>query len=405
MSATRVVVIGGGIVGTSSAYFLAREGADVTLLEETELAHGASGRNPGFVWLHTRNPGFGRTASLATRALYPQLVEDLPLDFEFRESGGIIFHLTEEQGAIMRDFVAAVQADGFPMEYIDGAEVRRLVEPIREDVLGATYCPVDAHINTPLFVRALGAGAAQHGATIREGLRADAILMDGDRVVGVDTPEGRIEADAVVLAAGAWSRPLALQAGIDLAVGGERLQVIGSVPTPEIRIEPLVYGPLAAKQYHLFRDLPSWNAEHFTEEGEDEAGIEILELVAQRRNGEILMGCAMDYPEGIDHQTTVEGLYRSLEAIHRDFPGLRDVRVDRVWAGMLPFTSDTAPIIDEASPGLFLASGHVYGNSAGPITGKLISQLVLGREPEIALDEVRFDRALELPGSGVAVRW
>jgi len=209
MSATRVVVIGGGIVGTSSAYFLAREGADVTLLEETELAHGASGRNPGFVWLHTRNPGFGRTASLATRALYPQLVEDLPLDFEFRESGGIIFHLTEEQGAIMRDFVAAVQADGFPMEYIDGDEVRRLVEPIREDVLGASFCPVDACINTPLLVRSFAEGARQAGADIREGVGVTRLIEEGGRVVGVETSEGRFEADAVVLGAGAWARKLA----------------------------------------------------------------------------------------------------------------------------------------------------------------------------------------------------
>ena len=79
--------------------------------------------------------------------------------------------------------------------------------------------------------------------------------------------------------------------------------------------------------------------------------------------------------------------------------------VDRVWAGVLPFTSDTAPIIDEPIPGLFLGAGHVYGNAAGPMTGKLITSLIMGREPELDLTEVRFDRVLEMPGSGVAVRW
>lgn len=405
MSIEKIAVVGGGIVGTACAYNLAREGKQVTLFEETTLAHGASGRNPGFVWLHTRNPGFGREVSLAARTLYDTLKDELPLDFEFRASGGIIFYTTEEQGEIVREFVSTVQADGYPMEHIDGAEVRRMVQPIRQDVLGASYCPADACINTPLLVRSLAEGARQAGAEIREGVGVTRILQEGDRVVGVETTEGRFEADAVVLGAGAWARKLADTVGIQLGVGAERLQVAATVPVPEIKVEPLVYGPLVTKQYRLFRDLPSWNAEYFTEDYEDEAGIEVLELMSQRRNGEILLGCAMDYPDEIDMRPTVEGLARSLQSIVQDFPGLRDVAIDRVWAGVLPFTSDTAPIIDEPIPGLFLGSGHVYGNAAGPMTGRLITQLILGQEPEIDLTEVRFDRALEMPGSGVAVRW
>ena len=405
MCIEKIAIVGGGIVGTACAYYLAREGKQVTLFEETVIAHGASGRNPGFVWLHTRNPGFGREVSLAGRELYDTLKDELPLDFEFRASGGIIFYTTEEQGEIVREFVSTVQADGYPMEHIDGAEVRRMVQPIRQDVLGASYCPADACINTPLLVRSFAEGARQAGADIREGVAVHSIIQEGDRVVGVETAEGRFEADAVVLGAGAWARKLADTVGIQLGVGGERLQVAATVPVPEIKVEPLVYGPLVTKQYRLFRDLPSWNADHFTEPYEDEANIEVLELMSQRKNGEILMGCAMDYPDEIDLRPTVEGLARSLQSIVQDFPGLRGVAVDRVWAGVLPFTSDTAPIIDEPIPGLFLGSGHVYGNAAGPMTGKLITSLVLGREPEIDLEEVRFDRALEMPGSGVAVRW
>lgn len=405
MSIEKIAIVGGGIVGTACAYYLAREGKQVTLFEETVVAHGASGRNPGFVWLHTRNPGFGREVSLAGRELYDTLKDELPLDFEFRASGGIIFYTTEEQGEIVREFVETVQADGYPMEHIDGAEVRRMVEPIRQDVLGASYCPADACINTPLLVRSLAEGARQAGADIREGVGVTRLVEHDGRVVGVETSEGLFEADAVVLGAGAWARKLAATVGIQLGVGGERLQVAATVPVPEIKVEPLVYGPLVTKQYRLFRDLPSWNAEHFTEPYEDEAGIEVLELISQRKNGEILMGCAMDYPDEIDLRPTVEGLARSLQSIVQDFPGLSGVAVDRVWAGVLPFTTDTAPIIDEPIPGLFLGSGHVYGNAAGPMSGKLITSLILGREPELDLTEVRFDRALEMPGAGVAVRW
>jgi glycine/D-amino acid oxidase-like deaminating enzyme len=401
---TRVAIVGGGIVGCSCAYYLAREGVEVTLLEQHEVAYGASGRNPGFVWLHGRNPGFALDVSLAGRALYDTLAEELPLPFEFRPSGGVMFFLTPEQGVVFEQFVAARNADGLEMELIDGAEIRRLAPPIRPDVLGGSYCPLDAHINTPLLVRSLAEGARRQGADIREGVTATGLRRDGDRAAGVETSDGLVEADAVVVAAGVWSRQLLGDAGITAAVGGERLQVISTFPIAE-RIEPAMYGPLAAKQYTLFRDLPGWDAEAFTEEWESQDAVEMLELVAQRADGSVLMGCPMDYPAEIDLRPTLAGLAAAARRIHEDFPGLSNAAIDRTWAGMLPFTSDTAPIIDELEPGLFGAIGHIYGNAVGPMTGRLISQVVLGRKPEVDLAEVRFDRDLALPGAGEAVRW
>ena len=397
-----VIIVGGGIVGCSTAYFLAREGVPVVLLEQHEISWGASGRNPGFVWLHCRNPGFALDISLAARRLYPQLVDELPLPFEFRESGGLIFYLTPDQGDVVEEFVAARRRDGLPMEMIEGAEVRRLVPPIREDVLGASYCPADAHINTPLFVRSLAEGARRHGADIREGVTVTTLARDGDRVVGVDTDAGRIEGSAVVVAAGAWTRRLLRANGLDAPIGAERLGVIGTRPM-DMRIEPVVYGPLAAKQYTLFRDLASYDDAHFTSPYE-EGGVEMLELVAQRATGEVLLGCPMDYPSDLDDAPTLEGLLATARAIAEDFPGLRGAPIDRVWAGLLPYTPDTLPIIDEPAPGLFIASGHVFGNAAGPMTGVLLSQLIRGLTPEIDLTEVRLDRGLDLPEGAVA-RW
>ena len=130
----------------------------------------------------------------------------------------------------------------------------------------------------------------------------------------------------------------------------------------------------------------------------------MLELVAQRATGEVLLGCPMDYPSELDDAPTLEGLLATARAIAEDFPGLRDAPIDRVWAGLLPYTPDTLPIIDEPAPGLFIASGHVFGNAAGPMTGVLLSQLIRGLKPEIDLTEVRLDRGLDLPEGAVA-RW
>jgi glycine/D-amino acid oxidase-like deaminating enzyme len=401
---SRIVVVGGGIVGCATAYFAARNGAQVTVVERERVAYGASGRNPGFVWLHCRNPGIALELSLASRRLYTELVEELPEDFGFLPNGGLIYFTTPEQGEVFGEFVEARRRDGLEMELIDGAEVRRLVPPVREDVLGASFCPLDAQIDTPRFVRSVAAGARAHGAEIREGVAVTGLRRDGECVIGVETSEGMIEADTVVVAAGVWAPPLLAAIDVDLRVGGERLQVLSTEPLPRM-IEPLVYGPLATKQYSLFRDLPSYDIAHFTAPYEDEADVELLLLAVQRATGEILLGCPMDYPDELDQSPTFGGLAAIVHGFELDFPGLRNVPISRMWAGLLPYTSDTLPIIDASIPGLVVAAGHVYGNSAGPITGKLIAQLLAGEEPELDLSECTLDRELTLREPGTAARW
>ena len=401
---TSVIVVGGGLVGTSTAYFAARDGIQVTLLEQEHAGYGASGRNPGFVWLHCRNPGWAMQISLAGRALYDDLLRDLPEPFEFRADGGLIYFTTPEQGPVFEEFVASRRADGLDMELIDGAEVRKQVGPIRPDVLGASFCSNDAQINTPTVVAALAAGARSEGADVREGVEMTELIRSGGRVVGVETNQGRFMADIVVVATGAWTRKLLAASGIQAHVGIERLQVLATAPRP-LDIRPVVYGPLAAKQYSLFRNLPSWNQDDFMAPYEIETGNFFLQLVSQRANGETLLGCPMDYPSQVSHDVTLIGLRDTAQAISDDFPGLRDVPIVRMWAGVLPYTSDQLPIVDEVEPGLFLAAGHIFGNAAGPMTGKLLSQMIAEREPEIDMSECRFDRALQSVDAGDLVHW
>ncbi len=401
---TTVIVVGGGLVGTSTAYFAAREGMQVTLLEQEHAGYGASGRNPGFVWLHCRNPGWPMQISLAGRALYEDLRRDLTVPFEFRADGGLIYFTTPEQGRVFEEFVAARRADGLDIELIDGAEVRRQVGPIRPDVLGASFCHNDAQINTPTVVAALVAGARSEGADVREGVEMTELIRDGDRVVGVETNQGRFMADLVVVATGAWTRKLLAANGIKAHVGIERLQVLATAPRP-LDIRPVVYGPLAAKQYSLFRDLPSWNQDDFMAPYEIETGNFFLQLVSQRANGETLLGCPMDYPSDVSHEVTLIGLRDTAQAISDDFPGLRNVPIVRMWAGVLPYTSDQLPIVDEVEPGLFLAAGHIFGNAAGPMTGKVLSQMLAGRDTEIDMSGCRFDRVLQSVDPGDPVNW
>lgn len=131
----------------------------------------------------------------------------------------------------------------------------------------------------------------------------------------------------------------------------------------------------------------------------------MLQLAAQRASGEVLLGCPMDYPAEVDQRPTLAGLAATAQAIAADFPGLASAPIDRVWAGVLPYTTAMAPVIDEAAPGLFVASGHVFGNAAGPMTGRLITQLIQRQEPEIDLSECRFGRQLDGIEIGAPTRW
>ena len=376
----------------------------VTLLERRTIGYGASGRNPGWLWLHCRTAGFALDVSRAGRAMYPGLLRELPGGFEFRPSGGLMYFTTPEQGAVFEAFVAARRRDGLTMELIDGADVRRLVPPIRDDVLGASYSPDDAQIVTQTVVEAFARGARAQGATIREGVTVDRLVLDGERVVGVDTEEGRLTADAVVIATGAWTTALLAREAVDIPIGGERLQMLRTAPQA-VGIEPLVFGPEATRQYALFRDLPGWDPAPFARAGEDPHGPVLLPLLVQRASGELVIGCATDYPADLDPDPTLAGLAQVAAWLATDFPSLVDVPITATWAGMLPFTSDQAPVIDEVMPGLFVGAGHVFGNTAGPVTGRVLSQLIAGEAPDIDLSECRYGRPLDPIVVGEATHW
>ncbi|MBS1843183.1 MAG: FAD-binding oxidoreductase [Actinobacteria bacterium] len=398
-----VVIVGGGIVGCATAYFAAQAGLNVTLVERETLGYGASSRNPGFLWLHCRSAGFDLDISRAGRAICGRLLDELPGGFEFRPAGGLMYFTTPGEGAVFEEFVASRRRDGLDMELIDGGEVRRLVPPVREDVLGASYCSEDAQIVTASLIAALARGARAEGATIHEGVAVERLLTSSGAAAGVETEIGRISADAVVVTTGAWTTGFMAAEGLNIPIGGERLQLVKTPPQP-FRIEPLVYGPLATRQYALFRDLPSWDPSLFRYEREGN-GLTLLPLLVQQASGEVVMGCATDYPDEIDPVATLGGLSLLANGMGREYPSLANVPITAAWAGALPFTSDQKPVIDEVGPGVFVGAGHAFGNTAGLVTAEVLTDLLLRRPPSFEIEECRADRPLEAIEAGVATHW
>ena len=387
-----VLVIGGGIVGAASAYYLARAGVPVTLLEAETLAWGATGRNLGFIWVHTRKVGPELDLVMNTRARLPELVEELGEDAQVQTNGGMVFFSDERQAPVMAEFVAQRVADGLPMSLLSGAEAREIAPVLPPEVIGATFCELDAQVEPTLWVRAFAAAAARHGAQIREGVRVSRLLREGDRIVGAETSEGPMLAGDVVLAAGGWSPALAALAGVELPIHPMRLQIVQTQPMPH-ETRHVIYGSMALKQYSTFQDLPSFDDSLFVNDTEWRYDMLLLEGFAQKADGSYLLGCAMDYP-GFVWEADLRGVSLINELFMEHVPRLREAGFDRAWGGVLPFTVDNLPIIDRVPDvdGLIVASGHVFGNGAGPTTGQLVSSLVTGAEPVISLEPFRAAR-------------
>jgi glycine/D-amino acid oxidase-like deaminating enzyme len=387
-----VLVIGGGIVGAASAHHLARRGADVLLLEAEQLAFGATGRNLGFIWVHTRRAGPELDLVMATRTGLEDLPEELGVDFGLRCRGGLIYFTSEAQAVVMREFVERRTADGVPMQLLDGAQARELAPILPESVIGATYCPLDAQIDSRRYVRAFALAAQRHGAAIHEGTAVRAIDKEGRRITRVHTDLGPVSPGHVVLATGAWSPAIGRQLGLDLPIHPMRLQIVQTEPMGP-RLEHLLYGPAAVKQYAIFQELDSFTAEPFSTAIEERLGLALLESACQSADGSYLLGIAMDYP-GFDWKPDLAGIALVTEGMLTALPELRGARFARAWAGVLPFTSDSLPLIGHA-PGyddLIIAAGHVFGNGAGPTTGRLVADMICGDDPVIDPTPFRLDR-------------
>ena len=392
-SSPDVLVIGGGIVGTATAYQLARRGASVTLLEADRLASGATGRNLGYIWVHTRRPGPELELVMHLRRELDGLPEELGEDFGLRTEGGLLYVHTEAQLECLREFVAQRQADGVDVRLLDGDEARSLAPILPDTVIGASFCPLDAQMESNRYVRAFATAAERAGAHVIENSPVRAFEIDGGRVTAVVTEAERFTPGRIVVAAGAWTPSLLALLGVAVPIHPMRLQIVQTEPMAR-RLGPVLYGPAAVKQYLIFRELPSFDAGVWANEAEARHGKALLEAICQRDDGSYLLGCAMDYP-GFEWQPDLAGVALVAEGLAAAIPELRAARFARAWAGVLPFTTDNLPIIDTV-PGfddVYVAAGHVFGNGAGPTTGRMVADLICGGEPIMDMTPFRADRA------------
>lgn len=372
-----VVVIGGGIIGCSCAYYLAHEGVKVCLVEKGTLASGTSraGQSHIVLW---EEPDINLKLEKASRLLYEALAEELPFDIEYRRTGSLALVENAADWEPFERTVRSLQARGLDCQLLTNDDLARLEPNLARDLAGGAYFPEDAQVNPILTTLALAQAAKDMGAEIRSFTEVTGIELSAERkVTAVDTTKGRIPTAMVVNAAGVWSAAIGKMVGLDIPVIPRRGHIIVTEPVPDNLINCKI---ILAAGYMQTLGATS--------------GVAMSANIQQMHSGNLLLGSSRDFG-GFDRTVKPEVIRSQLARNLRFLPALANIHVIRTYAGLRPYSPDLVPIISEGDgvKGFYIATGHEgAGITMAPITGKLISAMITGKAPTLPLEPLSLRR-------------
>jgi glycine/D-amino acid oxidase-like deaminating enzyme len=380
------VVIGGGVVGAACAYELARRGSSVMLVERDELAAGASGRNQGWFVLSDDPPL--RPMSAGSLAMYREVIEgaEVPVLFDADPVGHLMVATTASGAEMLRSRVADRKDAGTHAERLDRAALRDVEPALSTDVAEAWLLDQGRRIDPGALTVALALAARANGAEVRTHRTVRDVVEDGSRVTGVVTDEGIVRADAVVLAAGPWSSPLARKRGIVLPVSGARGWIVELNGTPGLL-------------RHLIEEEDGEWSEPETPPTAAELGggqprdPGVSALLHQSYDDAIVCGASHHLalrPEAED----VDAPARIARRAARVVPALAHLTVRSIRWGIRPMSPDDRPLVGWLRDGLLAATGHgPEGVLLAGGTAQLVASMVLDQPHPFdadAFDPFRF---------------
>jgi len=367
-----VVVIGGGVMGLSAAYHLARAGVpDVVVLERHTLGSGSTCKAAGGVRAQFSDPLNIELGQRSLRA-YERFGDELGQEIDLQKSGYLFLLDDPDHVAAFEANVALQNSMGVPSRMISAAEAKRLSPMVEVDgVLSAAWSPEDGHCTPESVVLGYAGGARRAGARIVTHCAVTGVEVIDGQVRGVVTDAGRIATDTVVCAAGAWSRGVGELVGVDLPVVPLRRQVLTTEPMPGLDpATPFTIDFATSLYFHL--------------EGPG-----------------LLLGMSdPDEPPGFELGRTDAWLPRLGDAIARRVPALAEVGIASGWAGLYEMTPDHNALVGEArgvSRFLYATGFSGHGFLMGPAIGEVLRDLVLGRTPVVDVSGLSVERF----GSGV----
>lgn len=386
----QVVVIGGGIVGTSAALTLAEHGADVTVLERGTIAGEASGLNAGVIggggW--GDRPDANVALKMGSRERYVDLAER-GYDFGLDLSGTLTMIRTPAEWNWARASVDADRLAGHCFELLDTDDLMALEPAADPALLGAIFDPMAARAEPVASTEAFATEAVTVGATVRTGCAVTDLRPTAgggwELDLEIDRSVQSIGADAVVIAAGPWCARLGSLVDVDIPIVPVRGQMWATAPQP-----PMFRHAIAGAE-----SFCAWSSEtptdgtppNLTHRGDARTTRHLYGC--QRPNGEIIFGG--DRVLADDRAVDDAGIAVNHAHATEVFPDLGALQPTRTWAGLMPFSVDGRPLIGPipGHEGLFLAGGLASGGfGRGPMTGRLVAELVLGHEPNVDMTPI-----------------
>lgn len=364
-----VIVIGSGVIGCAAAYYMAKKGMSVLVLDQDEsVGNGGSSRNGGGVRQSGRDPRELPLAIYGVENVWPTLSDELGVDVEYHKEGNLRLGKTETHKQILTGLTEKAVACGLNVRMIDAEEVRKINPYLSEEVTCASWCPTDGHANPLTTTLGFYKNARALGVVFHMGEKVVKLEKVHEKLRRVCTKTTVYEANQVLVAAGYASRFLTQTVGIDVPMREELIEAL--VTEAEPKMFPQMLGTADADFYGH-----------------------------QTNHGSFVFGGAT----GMESTVLDNGTNRtsSLTApcicrgIMKYVPKLADAKIVRTWAGYEDLSIDGIPVISkvEEVPGLLLACGFTgHGFGISPVVGQLLAQLAAGETPMLSLQEFRYDR-------------
>ena len=360
---TEIAIIGGGVIGNSIAYHLARQGQRILVIERADIASEptASWASAGGVRRQGRHPAEAQLASEAI-ARWPALSEELAADLHYRQGGQLLLAENDSEAEQVAAYVQQQHDVGFSdIQLINRAEALELVPCLNGQVIAGSYSPADGQASPPHTTRAFAGATQRHGGTYWTNTAALSLITHASRVTGVRTTQGDIEAQHIVLAAGAWSDELALTAGLRLPIRTAALQMLLSTPAQSGILQPVIGA--------ISRQLS----------------------LKQLDDGAFFIGGGWPgdvSPDRRSYTMRPDSIAANWSTACELLPAVAQQRIARSWCGLEAQSIDDIPFIGPAPglDGLTLALGFSgHGFALSPAVGRAVADLINGQPtPELA---------------------
>jgi glycine/D-amino acid oxidase-like deaminating enzyme len=413
-----VVVIGAGIVGSATAYYLARRGARVAVVERAAVAGEQSRKNWGFVRQQGRDP-LEMPLVMEANRIWRGLERELDADVEWTQGGNLALAIDEARMARFEAWLPVAREFGLETRLLRGRDLAAVVPGLGGSWVGGMHTPGDGHADPEKTTDAFARAARAHGAEIHLNCAVQGVVTRAGAVSGVVTERGEIRASTIVCAAGAWSWRLCRTLGLALPQRWVRGTVARTTVAPPVTA-CAVWGPGVAfrqrrdgsfniaaggaldhdvtldslRQVRFF--LPSFwkNKAMFR----FHVGRPLLRSLGAALPGSAARRRPLVWDRAVEPVANPVKVSRSLAELHRTLPGLPRLDVTRSWAGYIDATPDLVPVLGEVSGlrGFVLATGFSgHGFAMGPVAGRLVSELIVDGKTSLDISGFRFSRFAE----------